>query len=425
MKKCTTGFESIASYTHITIYDSLKILVISQYFWPENFRVNDLCLELQNRGHEVSVLTGKPNYPRGQFFKGYDFFGKEKEDYFGIIVYRAPLIPRGKGGGVNLILNYLSFVVFACLRLFTISGNFDKIIVYQLSPATVGFLGLLAKWKFKSKLYFYIQDLWPASLVDAGGLNSKYILRIVNSMMNLFYKNSTQIWVQSTGFVNFLQNKGVDKTKIKFLPNTVETYYKPENINEKYKAYFPFGFNIVFAGNIGVAQDFDTIINAAKILKSKNLIINWVIIGDGRDKSRIIQKIKKYDLDEYFHILGSFPSNEMPSFFACADALLVSLKSSEIFSLTIPSKLQSYLACGKPIIGNLDGIAASIILESNSGLCSTSGDHRNLAYNIEAIYNMNSKERKQLGLNAQNYYINNFDRKIVYDKLEKYLLENA
>ncbi len=399
----------------------MKILVISQYFWPENFRVNDLCIELQNRGHEVSVLTGKPNYPNGQFFKGYDFFGKKKEDFFGITVYRAPLIPRGKGGGVNLILNYLSFVFFACLRLFSISGNFDKIIVYQLSPATVGFLGLLAKWKFKSRLYFYIQDLWPESLVDAGGLNSKYILRIVNSMMNLFYKKSTQIWVQSTGFVKYLQNKGVDKTKIKFLPNTVEPYYKPEIIHEKYKAYFPLGFNVVFAGNIGVAQDFDTIINAAILLKTKNLNINWVIIGNGREKSRIIEKINKFDLNNNFHFLGSFASNEMPSFFACADALLVSLKSSEIFSLTIPSKLQSYLACGRPIIGNLDGIAASIIKESNSGLCSSSGDQNSLAYNVESIYNMDLKEREELGVNAYNYYLQNFDRKLVYNKLEEYL----
>jgi len=378
-------------------------------------------MELQNRGHDVSVLTGKPNYPTGQFFTGYSFLNKKKENYNGITVYRASLIPRGKGSSFNLFLNYLSFVFFACLRLFSISENFDKIIVYQLSPATVGFPGLLAKWKFKTKLYFYIQDLWPESLVDAGGLKSTNFLRIVNTMMNLFYDKSTQIWVQSTGFVNYLQNKGVEKTKIKFLPNTVESYYRPENINEKYKVYFPLGFNVVFAGNIGVAQDFDTIINAAKILKSKNLIINWVIIGDGREKYRIIEKINEYDLNDYFHFLGSFPSNEMPSFFACADALLVSLKSSEIFSLTIPSKLQSYLACGRPIIGNVDGMAASIILDSNSGLCSSSGDENALAYNVETMYSMDLNEREILGSNAYNYYLQNFDRNFIYNKLVEYL----
>ena len=399
----------------------MKILVISQYFWPENFRVNDLCLELQDRGHEVSVLTGKPNYPHGQFFAGYNFFSKKKENFNGVIVYRASLIPRGKGGSLNLILNYLSFGLFACVRLFSITENFDKIIVYQLSPATVGFPGLLAKWKFKAKLYFYIQDLWPESLVDAGGLNSKYIFRIVNSMMNLFYNSSEQIWVQSTGFVQYLQSKGLDKSKIKVLLNTVESFYKPENVLEKYKAYFPFGFNIVFAGNIGVAQDFDTIINAAILLKNKNVLVNWIIIGEGRDKSRIVEKIYKLKLVSQFHFLGSFPNPEMPYFFACADALLVSLKSTEIFSLTIPSKLQSYLACGKPIIGNIEGVAASIIQESISGMCSSSGDYVNLAKNVELLSNKNIVERTQYGKNAYSYFQNNYHRNIVYDKLEEYL----
>lgn len=399
----------------------MKILVISQYFWPENFRVNDLCLELHNRGHSVSVLTGKPNYPHGQFFAGYTFFNKKKENFNGITIHRVSIIPRGEGGRVNLILNYLSFVFFACLRLFSISDNYDRIIVYQLSPATVGFPGLLAKWKFKSSLYFYIQDLWPESLVDAGGLNSKMIIGIVNSMMNLFYNKSTQIWVQSIGFIKNLKKKGIDESKIKFLPNTVEFFYKPEKIQEKYKVYFPFGFNIVFAGNIGVAQDFETIINAAIHLKNKNLIINWIIIGDGREKSRIIEIIKNKNLTECFYFLGSFPTVEMPFFFACADALLVSLKSSEIFSLTIPSKLQSYLACGKPIIGNLDGLPASIILESNSGLSSSSGDVNSLSYNVESLYNMSLKEREQLGLNAYNYYLKHFNRTSVYNNLVEYL----
>ena len=399
----------------------MKILVISQYFWPENFRVNDLSLELQNRGHDVSVLTGKPNYPRGEFMAGYSFFNKRKENYNGIKVYRTPLIPRGKGGRINLILNYFSFTLYACLRIFLITEKFDRIIVYQLSPATVGFPGVLAKWKFNAKLYFYIQDLWPESLVDAGGVNSKFITNIIESMMNLFYKKSSQIWVQSTGFIQYLKSKGIEESKINFLPNTVESFYKPEIPTEKYNAYFPSGFNIIFAGNIGVAQDFDSIILASELLNKKNIHINWIIIGEGRDKSRIVDKIHKLKLDEHFHFLGSYPSSEMPCFFACADALLVSLKSTDIFSLTIPSKLQSYLACGKPIIGNIDGVAASIIQESNSGMCSPSGDYINLANNVEKLLNKNIEERKQYGINGYNYFQNNYDRKIVYSKLEEFL----
>jgi glycosyltransferase involved in cell wall biosynthesis len=399
----------------------LRILVISQYFWPENFRVNDLCLELQNRGYEVTVLTGKPNYPIGKFMTGYNFFNKKVESFNGIKVYRTFIIPRGNGRSIRLICNYLSFAFFASLRIFSINQEFDRIIVYQLSPATIGFPGIIAKWKFKANLNFYIQDLWPESLVDAGGMNSKFIFHVVNAMMNLFYNKSSQIWIQSLGFLDHLQNKGIDKSKIKFLPNTVEIFYKPEIVLQRYKTYFPSGFNVVFAGNIGVAQDFDSIVHSAKILKDKNISVNWIIIGDGREKSNIIEKINKLDLNKQFLFLGSFPSIEMPYFFACADALLVSLKSSNIFSLTIPSKLQSYLACGRPIIGNIDGVAASIIKESNSGLCSSSGDYYKLAHNVEVLKIMGIEERKQYGINAHNYFQNNYERTIVFDKLDEYL----
>lgn len=399
----------------------MRILVISQYFWPENFRVNDLCIELKERGHHVSVLTGKPNYPSGIFMSGYSFFKKNNEIYKGIKVYRAPLIPRGNSSAIKLIINYLSFAFFACLKIFSINEKFDKIIVYQLSPATIGFPGILAKWRFRANLYFYIQDLWPESLVDAGGMNSKVIFNSVNLMMNLFYKRSTQIWVQSEGFVEFLLNKGVNSSKIKFLPNTVESFYKPEKVLNKYASFFPAGFNIVFAGNIGAAQDFDCILKASALLVNNNHHINWIIIGNGREKSAILEKIQNMNLGKYFHFIGSFPSNEMPYFFACADALLVSLKSSKIFSLTIPSKLQSYLACGKPIIGNLEGIAESIVLKSNSGLSSLSGDFVGLANNVEALSKLDIASRELLGVNAYNYYLDNFERNLVYNKLEQFL----
>ncbi len=399
----------------------MKILVITQYFWPENFRVNDLCDNLQKRGYDVTVLTAKPNYPSGRFFKGYNFFNKKEEIWNNIKILRTSIFPRRNGRGVFLLLNYLSFAFFACLKIFFINEKFDKIIVYQLSPATVGFPALLAKKKFKAPIYFYIQDLWPESVSDAGGINSKYGINIINRMMNLFYNNSTQLWVQSKGFIDFLVKKGVDLNKIKYLPNTVEEFYIPQKPSQPYINKFPIGFNILFAGNIGVAQDFNTIINAAKILSDKNLPINWVIIGDGRERKSIEELIFNLGLSHKFYFLGSYPSFEMPFYFACADVLLVSLKKSLIFSLTIPSKLQSYLACRKPIIGNIDGVSSQIILESDCGLCSSSGNINELVKNIEFIYNKNDIERDQFAINAYNYYINNFERNVIYDKLIQYL----
>lgn len=399
----------------------MKILVISQYFWPENFRVNDLCIELSKRGNSVSVLTGLPNYPSGNFVKGYNFFNKRTELWNEINIYRTRVIPRGKGSGLMLMLNYISFAIFASIRIFFIKKKFDKILVYQLSPATIGLPGFIASKKFNAPMYFYIQDLWPESLTDAGNIKSSIILKLVNKMMLFYYNHSAKILVQSKGFIEYLNNKGVNLNKIIYLPNTVENYYLPVEKNYNYKKYFPSGFNIVFAGNIGQAQDFETIINAAKILKDKNLKINWIIIGDGRGKKYALELITKLSLNDCFFFLGSYPSEEMPYFFSFADVLLVSLKKSLIFSLTIPSKLQSYLACKKPILGNIDGVGASIIAESKSGLTSKSGYPELLANNCEFLFNCTKDQLNVYSENAYSYFKNEFARESIYNKLVKIL----
>ena len=396
----------------------MRILIISQYFWPENFRINDLCLDLKERGHEVTVITGLPNYPKGIYYKGYNFFSKKNEIWNGIKIKRSKLFPRKNGSGIFLFINYISFAFFATIDILFLNDKFDNIIVYQLSPGTVGLPGIVAKYKFNTPLSFYIQDIWPESLSDAGNIRSKFILKIIDKMMNFFYQHSDQILVQSEGFIDFLVKKGVKKNKLVFIPNTVESYYKPVEILDKYKSQFPEGFNILFAGNIGFAQDFDTIVNAATKLNEKNIQVNWVIIGDGRAKQDLIDKVNKRGLINNFYFIGTRPSEEMPYYFSCADILLVSLKESLIFSLTIPSKIQSYLACKKPIIANISGIGAEKIIESKSGYVSNSGNFEMLANNIEKMKNKSAVEINNLSINGYNYFLLNFERKIIYDKLE-------
>lgn len=399
----------------------MRILIISQYFWPENFRINDLCLELKERGHHVTVLTGLPNYPKGDFYKGYNFFSKKKDSWNEIIIHRCKLFPRKNGSSFFLLTNYISFAIFSTLRILFLNTKFDNIIVYQLSPGTVGFPGIVAKFKFKAPLNFYIQDIWPESLSDAGNIKSKFILNNVDKMMKYFYQHSNKILVQSEGFIDFLVKKDISKTKLIYIPNTVEPFYKPVEVLEKYKSQMPNGFTILFAGNIGYAQDFDTILNAAVILKEKNIEVNWVIIGDGRAKQSLIDKVVELGLVNNFHFIGIRPSEEMPYYFSCADVLLVSLKESLIFSLTIPSKIQSYLACKKPIIANINGIGAKTIIESKSGLVSNSGDYEMLAKNIEEMTNKNEFEMNNFAINGYNYFLSKFERKIIYDKLEYHL----
>ena len=399
----------------------MKILVISQYFYPENFRINDLVISLKKRGHFIEVLTGKPNYPKGDYFEGYSWAGPKKEKIHDIKVHRANLILRKKGGGLRLFLNYLSFVFFGLIKILQLKGGFEKVFVFAPSPITVGILGIIAAKKFKCKSYLWVHDLWPESVRVAGGINNGIILALVNRMTKLIYKFTDLILVQSPKFKTYIKNQGVADNKIIYYPYYAEEFYKVVEKDKSYMKRLPKGFNLVFAGNIGVAQSFDTIVSAFEKLKDYN--INLVILGDGRDKLRLQKQIKEKGITEKFHFLGSYPPNEMPYYFSCADGLLITLKKANIFSYTIPSKLQSYLACGKPIIGSLDGVGNKIITESNSGFASSAENHELLANNILKLYNLSEADKLKLSNNALNYFENHFNKKHLIERIEHILGE--
>ena len=394
----------------------MRILIITQNFFPENFRINDLCLGLKDKGHEESVLTGKPNYPNGKFYDGYTFLNKRQDTYHGINVYRSNLIPRGSASGLRLLINYISFVFFANFRILSIRGKFDRIFVYAPSPITVGYIGVFASFYFKAKPFLWVHDLWPESVKAAGGVNNKFILRLVNIMTKSIYYFYDNILVQSPYFKNYLVNQGVKSEKITYYPYYAESFYKVVDKNEKIESLFPKGLNIIFAGNIGVAQSFDTIVEAVKIALNEVENLNIIVLGDGRDKERILKKIKEEDLNN-FYFMGSFPPEDMPEYFASADALLVSLKKSKIFSSTIPGKLQSYLACGKPIIASLDGIGAKIVNDASCGFSSGAENFHGLAESIIAFSKLKDIDKINLGKNGRKYYEKEFDRKKLLSKL--------
>ena len=399
----------------------MRILVISQYFFPENFRINDLVFSLLKRGHQIEVLTGKPNYPKGDYFSGYSWRGPNKEEIHGVKIHRANLLLRKKAGGVRLFLNYISFVFFGIIKLVKLKGRFDKVFIYAPSPITVGILGVIASKKFNCKSYLWVHDLWPESVRVAGGISSKIILGLVNYMTKIIYNLNDLILVQSPEFKSYIKNQNVSENKMIYYPYYAEEFYRVVEKQEEYKKLFPSGFNLVFAGNIGVAQSFDTIIGAFELLKNKN--INLVVLGDGRDKERVQNKIKNKGLSNKFYFLGSFPAKTMPNFFACADALVITLKKADIFSYTIPGKLQSYLACGRPIIGSLDGIGNKIITHSKSGYASEAENEKLLADNILKIYNASKSEKKRLASNAVKYFQGNFSKEYLLDELEN-IFEN-
>jgi glycosyltransferase involved in cell wall biosynthesis len=381
-------------------------------------------LGLKERGYEVVVLTGKPNYPKGKFYDGYSFNSTDKENWNGIEIYRSRLIPRGKGGGIPLFLNYISFALFASLKVFFIKGKFDRIFVYEPSPITVGIPAIIAKIKFKSPIYFWVQDLWPESISAAGGVKNKFIISILDSLTRFIYKQSKIILVQSLAFKPYINAQNVEMKNIVYFPNSTEGYYQIQAKDPEYENRLPSGFNMIFAGNIGEAQSFDTLLEAAFLLKKDNIPVNWIILGDGRAKEYVKKKISSLNLESNFILLGSFPSTEMPYFFSCADALIVSLKKDKIFSFTIPAKVQSYLACGKPIIGSLDGEGARVILEANAGFSAQSENYKALADCVRKMYHLSDEERLLLGRNARNYFEQEFEREKLLDKLESILVDD-
>lgn len=401
----------------------MNILIITQYFWPESFKINDIALALKERGHNVTILTGKPNYPKGNFWEGYTFFNKNIEYWNDIIIYRSLIIPRGQGHGIQLFINYISFAFFASFKLLFINNKFEKIFVYEPSPITVGIPGIIAKYKFKASMFFWVQDLWPESISAAGGVKNKYILNSLNWLTKTIYNNSTKVLVQSKAFIPYILNQGINIEKLIYYPNSTESYYQELEPDLELMKALPFGSKIMFAGNIGESQSFDTLISTALILKNENIQVQWLILGEGRMKEYVSKKIKELGLEDCFHLLGAFPSTEMPKYFSCADALIVSLKKDPIFSHTIPSKIQSYLACGKPILTSLDGEGSRIIQEANAGFVSPSEDPKAFSNIIKQFLSLNSEERQSMGKNARVYFNNEFERILLVEKLEKIFID--
>ena len=395
----------------------MNILVVSQYFYPENFKINDLIFSLKKRGHQIIVLTGKPNYSKTHFFDGYGWKSDDFETINDIPVYRANLFSRRNGGTFRLFLNYISFALLAPLKVRKIKGSFDAIFVYQTSPVTVGIPAIFAKKFFKTPIYFWVQDLWPESLAAAGGIKNRFILGFFNSLTKWIYNHSKKVLIQSNGFREYILNQGISNDKIIFYPNPTEDFYKPLQEVKEYQEFFHTNFfNIVFAGNIGEAQSFKTIIKA--INNVKELPVKVIVLGDGRYKETALNLIKEKGLESHFNFLGSFPPTEMPKFFSHADALLVSLKKEKIFSLTIPSKIQSYLACGKPIIASIDGEGAKIVNDAKCGVTYPAEDSVKLSEGIKELMALDKYKRDEMGINGRAYYEKEFDRNHLLVKLE-------
>lgn len=403
----------------------MRILLVTQYFWPEEFRINDLAVGLHERGHEVVVLTGIPNYPAGAFYPGYRLFKPLRQEHSGIQIIRVPLVPRGKATGFRLAVNYISYFILASLLgPFLCHGDYDVIIVYQLSPVTVCIPAILLKWLKRAPLLMWVQDLWPESLSATGAVTSNWVLGAVRHMVRAIYSQCDRILVQSPSFSRMVISAGGDAAKIRYYPNSVEKIYRPMTTESDLaeKLGLPSGFIAMFAGNIGAAQSFETILSAAALLGG-NQHIHWVIIGDGRMRPWVEAQIADRGLGSSVHLLGRHPVDAMPRYFAHADVLLVTLKRDPIFSWTIPSKLQSYMACARPIVAAVDGEGRRLIEEAGCGVTCSAEDAHGLAAAILSMYRKPKEERERMGKKGKLYCEFNFEREKLITRLEGYMSE--
>ena len=402
----------------------MRILLVSPHFYPENFKCNDVAFELSRRGHKVTVLSDVPNYPGGRFFKGYGLLRRHRERIDGVDIIRTAIIPRGDASPVRLALNYVSFAFSGSLWALwlALTKRFDAVIVHETSPLTVGIPALIVKKIQNIPLYFWVLDLWPESLTAAGGITSHPVLSFFAGMARSIYKNSRRILISSRGFEESICEKGPFKDKIEYFPNWPD---KALSSKKEYKIPdMPKGFIAMFAGNIGEAQDFDSLMQAALLLKDRH-DIHFVIVGDGRKREWAESFVKEKGLQETVHFLGRHPLESMPSFFAKADAMIVSLKDELIFRLTAPAKLQAYMSAAKPILGMISGEGGRIIEEARCGMAVDAGQAESFATLVAKMAAMTEEERTDMGRNGLDYVNSHFSFKQRIDSLEEWFKEDV
>jgi glycosyltransferase involved in cell wall biosynthesis len=402
----------------------VKILIVTQYFWPENFRINDLTQELVQRGHSVTVLTGIPNYPAGKVFEAYRQNPKTFGHYGGAAVWRVPMLARGQGS-VRLFLNYLSFVVGGCLcGPWRLRGQqADVVFVFGLSPVTLALPAILLGRVKRAPVVMLVLDLWPETLAAIGVVRSPRVLGWVGHMVKFIYERCTLVLGQSRGFLGSIAKYCSDTQKIRYFPSWAEDVFSQADLVSAPEVPVREGvFNVLFAGNIGEAQDLLAVMEAAESLKH-NASIRWLIVGDGRKFGWLQDEVRRRGLRGSVLLLGRFPVERMPSFYAHADALLVSLQKDPVFSMTIPGKVQSYLMAGVPLVGMLDGEGAKVITEANAGLVCAAGDSGGLAAAVLEMAAMSADQRHQLGVNGRDFAHREFGRNLLMDQLEVLLRE--
>jgi Glycosyltransferase len=400
-----------------------KILVICHHFWPESFRINDICKGFVEEGYEVDVLCGIPNYPKGEFFPGYGYTKNRHQNYEGINIRRCFEIKRGKNTNLRILLNYLSYPFFSIFHIpHYLRKKYDKIYIYQLSPVLMSFTGLVLGKLKKTETIMYVLDLWPENLYSVLDIKNKFLQKIARVVSHWHYKKADKLIAISSKMKDILFDI-TKNPKIEFIPQSCEKIYEQEIHDEDLASRFSSGLNIVYTGNISPAQDFETVLKVAEMAAKEALDVNWIIVGDGMSFNWLKEQVEVRDLSKYFYFEGFHPMEDIPRYTGIADGLLACLAKSSLLDCTIPAKVTSYMAAGRPLLLSMDGEARDIVNTENCGFAGESGDAEQLYNNLKALCALSKEERANMGKNAKAYHLDHFERNANLRKMIDFMFD--
>ena len=389
----------------------MKILVVSQYFHPEPFRINTLCQELVQRGHEVTVMTAYPQYPKGEIYEGYGFDVPYEKEWNGIRIERVKVPPRGHNA-LGLLRNCVGYVTAGNRWVRQCKETYDAVFVFEVSPVTVGLPAVKYKQKCGTPVFFNLQDLWPENVHEVLGIRFAPLTWVINRIVGRIYKHSDKILCTSNGYVKNLMDKGVPEDKLVCWPQFCT---EPDFTDAvKPEIYADNTFNVVFTGNIGDAQGLDLVVEAAAKLKGKG--IRWYLVGDGRAKERLEQLAADRGVTEDVVFVGRVSEAEANTYVHFADCAYLSFQPNPLFDLILPAKLQTYLACGAPILAAAGGESAALIDEAQCGVA-VPPQVDELVQAVQRMASLSPEERKTMANNAQRYSRAHFDKDALVDQL--------
>jgi glycosyltransferase involved in cell wall biosynthesis len=393
-----------------------RLTIISQYFYPEEFRINDLAFEWVKRGYEVTVITGIPNYPKGSFFSGYGWFRKNKDVIQGVNVIRLPIQPR-RNGLIFLSLNYLSFVMSGYFWAKFSKLQSDVVFINEVSPMTQALPGIWFAKRRKIPSILYVQDLWPENVKATLKSNDSILTRYLGRLTKRIFENTDTILTTSSSFVDNIVARGILKDKVYYWPQYAEDFYQPMPMDNHS------GTRIMFTGNIGQAQGLDLLVEVAKEIPEDSNIV-FVLVGHGRNKELLMKSVRDNNVQHRFEFVDAVLPTDVPKLLATADAGYVGFNQNTIFEMTIPAKLQSYLACGMPIIASASGEVQSIVTKNNLGFVSAPGDAKGLLHNIIHFSLLSKEEKEVMSNNAKIYQETHFAKQQLLDEMDVFLKDS-